>query len=427
MEIAIKKQGDVNCKLNFLILSMGRAVSKLGSAIFSFALGLYVLDMTGSSAQFSMIISFSIIPGILINLFGGVFVDKANKKRILVNTDMLSGSLVLVFLVLLSMNKTNILFLSMYVICVGILQSIFELAINSSVPEFVSKEKVQSANSAFQGVGAVVQIAGPILGALLYKLIGIEMVLLIDGISFLLSGISEMFLKSNNTLVDKTEKSAKYLDDFKLAYHYLHKMNILVFFFIFAAIINFMYNPMLFIVLPFVNYNVLHVSGIQLSIIQISAAIGNIIAAIILMTGKSNSKLLARFFTLFRIQAVMIIFWILPALLNSGTKWVMTIVFGLIMIIIGMTNVAQNVPIISHFQVQVPEDIRARVFGVFITAIYVSTPLGMWLYGLLLEYFKWQYVTTITGVIMLVLSFAAYRNKHYQEFIKGIKEEAGKG
>lgn len=184
----------INYNSNFVLLICGRFVSELGSSVFGFALSLYVLDFTNSAAAFSLVLSFSIIPNMFVNLIAGSFVDKHDKKKTIVATDILSGIAVLTFMFMFHLSPQSILLLISYKIILAVTQSFFGLAISTSIPNIVGEKNTARANSIFTTAGSLINILGPVVGAVAYKTIGLQYIFLIDGISFILSGIAEMFI-----------------------------------------------------------------------------------------------------------------------------------------------------------------------------------------------------------------------------------------
>ncbi|PYG87830.1 MFS transporter [Ruminiclostridium sufflavum DSM 19573] len=407
-------------KLNFILLAWGRLVSSLGSSIFSFAMSLYVLDSTGSAATFSFIVGLTVIPRIVVNLIAGAFVDRHNKKKIMVFTDIISGLSIFAFFAAFRLHPNNIMLFAAYVLMLGTIQSVFALACNASIPSIVERETVPKLNSALQSVGAVIDIAGPVLGAVLYKAIGISSIMIINGILFTCAGISEIFIKFFNAEKEKTVEKRSYMSDIVMTYKYLFENRTIAFFLIFAAAADFVLLPFLQMILPFINYNILKVSGIQLSFIQASCAIGTIIGAMVVSAFKDTSVFLKRFFILFSIQAVLLAACIFPeaSVFGNGSKWIVTVVFGIILLVFGAANAIQNIPMITFFQLQVPGEMRARIYGMFMSALYITAPPGMWLYGFLMDKFEWYYITAVSGIVLLVFGITAAGNKIYKDFLK---------
>lgn len=416
-----KKPSAVNWK-NFCFLTLGRTASSFGSAAFSFGLSLYVLDLTGSASKFSMVLGFSYLPLILVNFFGGVFVDRhPNKKNIIVFMDILGGITILVFMALFNYYSKSILLLIVYNITVKTLFAFCGLAINASIPNFVSEDLVPKLNSSIQAITAISNIAGPILGAIIYKAFGLQVLFLFNGSARILEGALVSLIKYRSSApVNREPKN--YLADMKVTFEYLSSQKVVGFLFIFAIVVNFIFNSLMLLVLPYINYHVIKISGFQLSLVQASGALGVILGALFVSSRSDQTFLLRKFFTLFRLQAFLIILWIFPLVpfFSETNKWPIAILFSVLLILYGGMNTSQNVPMISYFQLRIPEKIRARVFGVFWTALYATTPLGLWVYGLILNVTPWFYVTLISGLLMMTIAFFFARHRYFKEFLAGL-------
>ncbi len=420
LKAELKPAAQNNFYQNFIILMLGRLVSNLGTVSFNFALSLYILDITKSAAAFTMVISFGILPGVLVNILAGVYVDRYDKKRIIVISDILSGLSVFVFSIFFKLYSTTIFIFIIYVVILNTIQAFFNLAINASIPNFVGKEKVPKVNSAFQGLGAVINITGPILGAMLYKQIGMEMILIINAVSYILSGISEVFLVYNKQReMSETVQSGSYIQNVKEVFAYLDTEKILKFLLTMAVILNALLNPMVLLVLQYITYNVIKISGIQLSLIQSSWAMGSIIGAVFVITRKTVEPILKRFFVLLEAQALLIILWIFPRLplFSEASMWTITVIYIFLIFSYGMLNTIQNVPLISHYQLKIPEALRGRVFGVLYTALNISTPIGMWIFGIALQKADWIYIPVVAGMTVFTICMTQSRNKYFREFV----------
>lgn len=423
--ISTEKQTPINYNLNFILLIMGRLVSNLGTATFNFALSLYVLDLTRSASAFTMVISFAILPGVFVNILAGVFVDRNDKKKIIVGSDILTGISVFIFLMFFRVYSTSILLFIIYVIVINTIQAFFNLSINSSVPDIVGEEGTSKANSALQSVGAVINIVGPILGAILYNSVGMEVIFLANAISFVLSGISEMFIifiKNGEAKEKELQKS--YIENVKEVFTYLNTQKILKFLLIIAVALNAVLNPMVLLVLQYITYNVIKISGFQLSLIESSWAIGTIVGAIFVMTRKTNTPILRRFFILLEIEATLIALWFFPRLpiFSDVSKWVISMLFVLLIFLYGMLNTIQNIPLITHFQLKIPEEMRGRVFGVLFTALNISTPIGMWVFGFALTKVDWVYIPVVSGIIVFIICLVQSRHRYFREFVNSLED-----
>ena len=78
-------------KQNIVLSIAGMTVSKLGSFIYTFAIGLYVLKITGSGQTFAATLMFGVLPRVILGPFIGNLTDRINKKLLVVGSDIFSG------------------------------------------------------------------------------------------------------------------------------------------------------------------------------------------------------------------------------------------------------------------------------------------------------------------------------------------------
>ncbi len=421
MNIKILKNVKLNEKTNLILLIIERIISGLGISTFNFALSLYVMDLTQSSVAFSTLLSFAIIPGIFVNIFAGVFVDTHNKKRILVISELLCGIIVILFMFLFQQNNSSFLLLTIYIIIINILQALFTLTLNASIPEIVGVSIAPKANSLFQGVSAVINIIGPLAGAVLYGNLKMEFIFLTEGCAFIIASIAASFIVFANA--NKTvDLSISFINNVKAVFLYINTQQVLKFLFIAAIILNTIMYPMLYLVINFITYNILGLTEYHLSAIQSAIAVGTILGAIFIITRRTTATIMKKFFLLLKIQSVLIALWFFPKLtfFNDDAQNIIAAVYVVLVLLYTMFNTIQNIPLITHFQLSVPDNLRGRLFGVFLTAQNISIPIGMWIYGLLLERVNWVFIPIFSGIIVFVISTFSEKNKYYKEFVNNL-------
>ncbi|BFH10921.1 hypothetical protein J6TS7_26210 [Paenibacillus dendritiformis] len=137
----------------------------------------------------------------------------------------------------------------------------------------------------------------------------------------------------------------------------------------------------------------------------------------------STQSFIRRIFDLLMIQGVIIIGWSI-----SSIPWIQTFDNGLsvalycgMVFLIGILQMFVQVPIYTYFQFHIAEEYRGKVWGVATTLTDISAPLGLWIYGLLLEGVSWTWVPVVSG-IAIVLSTALLKSKRA---IQRIDKELG--
>lgn len=85
---------------DFLLIAMGQIISIFGNQILRYAIPLYLLNQTGSSALFGTVSAFAFIPMLLLYPIGGIIADRLNKKNIMVILDFCTAMLIFLFCLL---------------------------------------------------------------------------------------------------------------------------------------------------------------------------------------------------------------------------------------------------------------------------------------------------------------------------------------
>jgi len=97
---------------SFLFIWGGQLGSLLGSSLTSFALGVYILQQTGSVSNFAITLLCMSIPGLIISPFAGALVDKWNRKGMMLASDILSGFATLGVFAIVFFSQLQLLFFS---------------------------------------------------------------------------------------------------------------------------------------------------------------------------------------------------------------------------------------------------------------------------------------------------------------------------
>ena len=126
---------------NFSLLMFGKITSLIGSSMQSFALSLFVLATTGSATKFASILSIALIPQLIFGPIAGVFVDRFNRKKILVILDLISGVVVSIFAVIYFITgELPIVYIYMLAIILSLISTLFQPALQTVLPSIIKKE-----------------------------------------------------------------------------------------------------------------------------------------------------------------------------------------------------------------------------------------------------------------------------------------------
>jgi MFS family permease len=172
----------------------GQTISTLGSSFTGFALPLLIYNLTGSSLNLALTVTATVLPYLLFGLVIGAWVDRVNRKRLMVVTD-LARALVIASIPLASfVGLLSVWWIYAVAFLNSALTICFDAANFAAVPSLVRQEDLVTANGQVQAGYSIAKVGGPLLGGLLIVVIPLPMLLLIDAFSFLISAATLMLI-----------------------------------------------------------------------------------------------------------------------------------------------------------------------------------------------------------------------------------------
>lgn len=353
-------------------------VSSLGSNMFTYGLGLMLLEQTQSALSFGIEMVITPVVSLIFMIPIGNLVDKLPHKKILI----ISLLARILFLLLLIMT-VNLFDGMLKFIPVGIFVAINAIALTlsstaytASVHELVNDSKVQQLGSLTSATNSFSNIFAPVLGVTVYTILGFKV--------FILVQISALFISLFITLTmkfhyegfvgnDATLKHSAF-KDFKKGVDYIAKRTLLKNLILIAIALNFLFSS-INLGLPYIINTQLHLDNSLIGILDMFNAIGGVIAGI-LMSFSSSVKtmyikiILPLFICGFYFLSLGIIFW-----LFQDVKFIQ--ILGSITMFIGGLGIAVlNITIQINIQKTTPTFLLGRVTSTMSTANTIIFPVG---------------------------------------------------
>ncbi len=242
-----EKPRNVFSNRNFRLVFLGALVSELGAVLYSFAVGFYILEISSNNAFLQGL--YLALCGIMLLLFtpvGGVLGDRFNKARIMFICDYCKGGLILLATLLMiafHAPQAHLLILFAIGILGYIVSGIFNPASGALLPYIVDDEQLQQANAYFSVKNALQGILGVVLAGVLYAALPINLLFLIVGICYVLSGISEMFIRYTHKRSEEKMTARIMLEDMKSSVRYLKGQKPILAILSAIIFINFFFTP----------------------------------------------------------------------------------------------------------------------------------------------------------------------------------------
>jgi MFS family permease len=180
---------------DFILLWQGQLVSAVGTVAFNIAVGFWILRETGSSTIMGSVIALAALFQVLGGPIGGVLADRWSRKRIIVLSDLFAGVLIMAGAALAFTDVLTVWMVLVGAAALGANAALFRPAVNASIPDLVPEPRLDKGNSAFGIIQQLSGIIGNSVGGALFALLGAPVVFLINGVTFVISSISEAFMR----------------------------------------------------------------------------------------------------------------------------------------------------------------------------------------------------------------------------------------
>ncbi len=387
---------------NFLLIVLGNFVSRMGTIIFDIALSWWLVDVTGSARYIGYILAASLLPVAVLSPISGVFSDRWNKKYILIISDFLSGIFSICVSIMAFLNMMNIPLLILFSFLLGTCSSLFKPTIKSIIPRLVDKSSLIKANSIFATISHTTKMVGPLAGGALIALpsIGVPGTLAFNGLSFIFSAISEIFIKYKAK--QSSSKKSKIISSLKQGFGYVNSNKIIKNLLIVASLSN-IFLASLVILLPLYIKLILKEPVRFYSFTLAAGAIGGIIISILFIIAKNIKPTLKLITLTITLTGIMLS---LASLSPIFKPLLLIFIF-----LIGLLSTAFNTLYYSYVQAIVDKDLQGRVFSIIYMIATISIPVSYLVFGFLGDYIlKLVFFYSGIGIILCSLPLFFIKN-----------------
>ena len=400
-ELATKyvKKGELR---NLVLFSAGKSVSMFASSIYSFAIGLYVLNLTGSALNYATTIMLHILPMILVSPIAGVVADKIPKRNLIVGMDVANGFLFLALLIISSKGGLSLSAIYLTTILLSVFSSIFNISFEASKPNLVRPESRLKLNSMSKLIDSTTSILGPTLGGVMFALIDIQLFILINCISFFLSAISEMFIDYNFHPDTETLDNPPFMSQLAKGTKFMLHSRVIRKVFILFVIINFLLGFSVNVPMPYMINQVLGLPPEFFGFISSMFPLGLIFGT--LTIGRVLKK--GSYFNILTITTCLLALLasIVGLPLAFGTYGIMVygIYYAGLNILMGIAISYVDIPILTIMQDEIPPGLRGVVFGLTMSLVKVVLPISLLVSGYLVDYVPIALISIVGGALALV-------------------------
>jgi CRP-like cAMP-binding protein/sugar phosphate permease len=350
---------------HFVLLWTGQLISTIGDALTSLAAGIIVFQVTHSILNVGVMLMVTSIPALVFGLVAGVFVDRFDRKTIMLASVILRGALVAAIPLSLSLTD-NILSLYVIVLLSASVQQFFDPANDSVLPEIASDEELAAANSLM----AIAQFGSTAIGfALAGLLISAtqEIVFFLDAATFLFAGLMISLVAIKPLEVQERTTVGHVVRNLGVGARYIWSTPILRSMTALRTPVMVVFGLQNVLLLPFA-ITVLHASefeyGLQEGITSIGFVLGSLLMAHYAQRLREGSWLVISFLGMGLASFAYAV---------SSSIWLAILLIG----ITGVLNAPSFVAVRLINQRNTPREMRGRVFSAFYVSRDVIFLFGM--------------------------------------------------
>ncbi len=384
---------------DFILLCQGTLFSTFGAVLYSAAIAYWVYGETSSTTLMGILSGITFFVRVFAGPIGGSLTDYLRRRNVLVCTDLVRG-IVFVFLGILALKgKMSVAMVVAAALVSGVCSSLFDPASTSLVPEILEENVLIKGQSLLSGSSTISNLIGTALSGMLIVKFGAPILILFNGICYVVSALSERFIGDYPSHKEQGSGAGSIIRDMKEGFAFMKNDRGLMKLGLITILSNLLIAGFFNLLLPYSQQN--GMSTEQYGYLGAFISAGSLIGTLLLTVIDVHDK-----------KPMRIIGWTMLAFILCGAAAIFTASFAatsalflVCFIMNGFFNGILNAVII----LLIPEDKRGVLFGTIMAAVMTGNALSSLLYGVLGDLIPLKLLGTIAfllGLIPLSLVFS---------------------
>jgi DHA3 family macrolide efflux protein-like MFS transporter len=392
-----------NWAVRYFTIFTGQAFSLFGSSLVQFALVWYLTLKTGSATVLATASLFAMLPQILLGPIAGTYVDRHNRRLIMIISDSLIALSTLVLVYLFWVNRVEV----WHIYLISALRSAggaFHFPAMSASTTLMVPEKhlsrVAGANQTLQGL---VSIVAPPVAALLVAATTTQNILMIDILTAVLGVAPLLYFSVPQPAVDPTLADAparSFLQDMGAGLKYVVSWPGLLMLGLLATLLNFLVAPTSALS-PLLVTKYFGKGALELASLDSLFGIGMILGGVLLsIWGGFKKRILTSLTGIGGFSFAILAIAIAPA----DKFWILLVA----MFAFGFMLPFVNGPIHALFQSLVEHNMQGRVMSLTNSVAGAMMPVSLLIAGPVTDNSSLQTWFWLAGILTLALALAGF-------------------
>ncbi len=384
-------------------------VSAVGFFAMTVIFDWYIYDSSRSTLLLTTLGIFEFIPTLTIGLLAGALVDRYDRKRVMIFSDVFRTLCLAMLAGYILIRGFNALTVLATVLVVSTMSTFFQPASDALLPSLVEEKQLDDANGLITAGETVAQFVGNPLGGALILFVGVGAGFIFNSVTYALSALCVSLLsiprhmhKENNPEITEIigDSKVSLLSEMTGGFRFILSQPPLLILTVSSSILNFFSFYNLYIVIY--TLTMLRAGpetyGIMLLASAIGAALGGLVVGSLSMRNKPG-------------------IWVPVTWALSGLPLVSLVLFPIVylailsMFALGLLTSLVNVTFLSAVQRTVPDEMRGRYFATDQAVGYAAIPGGLVVGGLLIVSLGLAAAFILAGIATLALGLLVLLSK----------------
>jgi len=386
-----------NWKKQFAIIYTGQAFSILGSAAVQFAVIWWLTIQTGSAITLTIASVASFLPNMLIGPFAGVWIDRYNRRTVMIAADgLVALSSIVLGAAFVLLQTPPIWFIYFVLFLRGLGNTFHGPAMQAAIPMFVPTDMLTKAGGWGNMIQSLSNMLGPVLGAALMTFLPMAAIMLVDILGAAFAIVCLLFIIIPD--IPQTNAKMNVFSDMKQGFISMKANKPLMAVFFPMLLMTILYMPLgaLFPLLVRIHFMG---EAWHNGIVEFVFAGGLLFSSLIIGVWGGMKR---RFFMASLAIGLMGLATLISGALPTSGFWI----FVICCFFLGASGTFINVPVMAYVQESIAPEMMGKVFSLLMTAMTISMPIGLLVAGPVVEiigvntWFFWSGVALMADAIL---------------------------
>lgn len=267
---------ETHWRRNSYLFLLSQFITGITSMVVQYAIIWYLAKESNSATLLSLATLLGMLPMVLVSPFLGTFIDRWNKKLLLITPDVVAAMAAVVLSIVGTVNSTFPVWLIFVSLLVRSVAQAFQMpTIQSILPTIVPVDEITKTNGQLGMVQSATMVVAPALGAAMYAIIPINYLILIDvlGAIFGIAMLSLIHIPSN---VGKAGEHPHMLADAVFGFKRIGTVQGLWPMLLISSLFTFMFMPAASMY-PLMTFRYFHGSVQQAGIVEVIWSVGSLL------------------------------------------------------------------------------------------------------------------------------------------------------